>query len=144
MERVQKSPVTLRCRMERCDVLPAGLFVRSFFEFYHWFYFGISQHIFRMLSSFHGSNVDVDGVVTWRTIGFITPNFFPTLEQYLLFSGKVFLKGCLHLYLLIFFDGYTLSLTRLHLYDKDLLDLLEGSCDKPIRNFITNLLSRLF
>ncbi|GFX05787.1 hypothetical protein TNCV_5089771 [Trichonephila clavipes] len=46
MERVPKSPVTLRCRMERGDVLPAGLFVRRLFEFYDWFYFRVSQLIF--------------------------------------------------------------------------------------------------
>ncbi|GFY06604.1 uncharacterized protein TNCV_3524601 [Trichonephila clavipes] len=92
MERVPKSPVTFRCRMERGDVLQSGLFVRRLFEFHDRFYFRISQLIFWTLSSLHGSNADFDGVVTWRTIGPITPNFFSILEQYLQLSGHSLLE----------------------------------------------------
>ncbi|GFX64798.1 hypothetical protein TNCV_4192931 [Trichonephila clavipes] len=47
----------------------------------------ISQLKLRTLSSLHESNTDFDNVVTWRTIGPITPNFFSILEQYLQLSG---------------------------------------------------------
>ncbi|GFX69827.1 uncharacterized protein TNCV_4391821 [Trichonephila clavipes] len=92
MKRVPKSPVTLRCRMERGDVLPAGLFVRQLFEFQDWFYFRISQLIFSGALITPRSNANVDGVVTWWTIGYITPNFFSILEQYLQLSGHCFLE----------------------------------------------------
>ncbi|GFV20567.1 uncharacterized protein TNCV_776131 [Trichonephila clavipes] len=76
MERVPKSRVTLRCRMERGDVFPAGLFVRRLFEFYDCFISGSARSSLPTLSSLRGSDFDVDGVVTWRTTGTITSNFF--------------------------------------------------------------------
>ncbi|GFT72304.1 hypothetical protein TNCV_3608731 [Trichonephila clavipes] len=92
MERVPKSLITLRCRMEKDDFFPARLFVRRLFEFYDWFYFRIIQLVFWTLSSLHGSEADVDDAVTWRNIGSFMPNFFSILEQYLQLSGHGLLE----------------------------------------------------
>ncbi|GFY02227.1 hypothetical protein TNCV_5100861 [Trichonephila clavipes] len=53
---------------------------------------GSASRSFQTLSSLHGSNADVDGAVTWRTIGSFTPNFFSILEQYLQLSVQGLLE----------------------------------------------------
>ncbi|PRD26874.1 UNVERIFIED_CONTAM: hypothetical protein NCL1_36914 [Trichonephila clavipes] len=81
MERLPKNPITLRCKMERGDVLRAGLFVRRLFEYYDCFSSGKARCSLRTLSSPHRSNAEV---VPWWTIGVIMPNFFSTLQLYLI------------------------------------------------------------
>ncbi|GFW99273.1 hypothetical protein TNCV_3980981 [Trichonephila clavipes] len=74
MEKMPKSPVTLRRRIERGVVLPAGLPVRLLFKFCNWFYLRISQLLFPgRFRSLRGTDSDVDGVPTCVDIYLAVP-----------------------------------------------------------------------
>ncbi|GFT72409.1 hypothetical protein TNCV_3609491 [Trichonephila clavipes] len=67
------------------------------------------------LSSLHGSNSHVDGVVNWWTIGSITPNFFSIFELHLQFLGLGLLERvsgfpCAHSFLWRISTSYSCSL----------------------------------
>ncbi|GFV03876.1 hypothetical protein TNCV_3173101 [Trichonephila clavipes] len=121
MEIDPKRPVTLRCMMEKGDVLPMSCLGFSSDDSLNsmiGFISGSASCFFRTLSSLQGSNSDVDGVVTWWTTGCITPNFFSTLklyERFLLLSEQGFFErkspfssADLFRLLLTFFNSVTL------------------------------------